>query len=175
MTDQKKRHIAILGSTGSIGTQAVEVIKAHPDRFQVEVLTTNNNAELLIEQAVALNPNVVVICNQDRYDTVFAALDPLGIKVYAGAASIASVVQMDSIDIVLTAMVGYAGLLPTMRAIEAGKTIALANKETLVVAGELIRGWPRRRASTSCPSIRSIRPFFSVSWVSFTTPLRRSS
>ena len=138
MTDQKKRHIAILGSTGSIGTQAVEVIKAHPDRFQVEVLTTNNNAELLIEQAVALNPNVVVICNEDRYDTVFAALDPLGIKVYAGAASIASVVQMDSIDIVLTAMVGYAGLLPTMRAIEAGKTIALANKETLVVAGELI-------------------------------------
>jgi len=138
MTDQKKRHIAILGSTGSIGTQAVEVIKAHPDRFQVEVLTTNNNAELLIEQAVALNPNVVVICNEARYDQVFAALDPLGIKVYAGAASIASVVQMDSIDIVLTAMVGYAGLLPTMRAIEAGKTIALANKETLVVAGELI-------------------------------------
>ena len=138
MTKRNKRHIAILGSTGSIGTQAVEVIKAHPDQFQVEVLTTNNNAELLIEQAVALNPNVVVICNESRYDTVFAALDPLGIKVYAGADSIASVVQMDSIDIVLTAMVGYAGLLPTMRAIEAGKTIALANKETLVVAGELI-------------------------------------
>ncbi len=138
MTEHKKRHVAILGSTGSIGTQAVDVIKAHSDRFQVEVLTTNNNAELLIEQAVALNPNVVVICNEARYDQVFTALDPLGIKVYAGAASIASVVQMDSIDIVLTAMVGYAGLLPTMRAIEAGKTIALANKETLVVAGELI-------------------------------------
>ena len=138
MTDQKKRHIAILGSTGSIGTQAVEVVKAYPDLFQVEVLTTNNNADLLIEQAVALKPNVVVICNQDRYEPVFAALDPLGIKVYAGAAAIASVVQMDSIDMVLTAMVGYAGLLPTIKAIEAGKAIALANKETLVVAGELI-------------------------------------
>lgn len=138
MTNNQKRHIAILGSTGSIGTQAVEVIQAHPDQFVVEVLTTNNNAERLIEQAVALRPNVVVICNEDRYDQVFSALDPLGIKVYAGAKAVASVVQMDSIDIVLTAMVGYAGLLPTIKAIEAGKAIALANKETLVVAGELI-------------------------------------
>lgn len=138
MTDIKKRHIAILGSTGSIGTQAVEVVKAHPDQFQVEVLTTNNNADLLIQQAVELTPNVVVICNEDRYDQVFSALDPLGIKVYAGANAIASVVQMDTIDMVLTAMVGYAGLLPTIKAIEAGKSIALANKETLVVAGEII-------------------------------------
>ncbi|MBN8824832.1 MULTISPECIES: 1-deoxy-D-xylulose-5-phosphate reductoisomerase [unclassified Spirosoma] len=138
MTEIKKRHIAILGSTGSIGTQAVEVIKAHPDQFQVEVLTTNNNAHLLIEQAIDLQPNVVVICNEDRYDQVFSALDPLGIKVYAGAKAIASVVQMDAIDMVLTAMVGYAGLLPTIKAIEGGKSIALANKETLVVAGELI-------------------------------------
>ncbi|GAB3756572.1 1-deoxy-D-xylulose-5-phosphate reductoisomerase [Spirosoma pomorum] len=138
MTEIKKRHIAILGSTGSIGTQAIEVIKAHPDQFQVEVLTTNNNAELLIQQAVELKPNVVVICNTDRYDQVFSALDPLGIKVYSGINAIASVVQMDTIDIVLTAMVGYAGLLPTIKAIEAGKAIALANKETLVVAGELI-------------------------------------
>jgi 1-deoxy-D-xylulose-5-phosphate reductoisomerase len=134
----QKRRIAILGSTGSIGTQAVEVIRAHTDQFQVEVLTTNNNAELLIQQAVELKPNVVVICNEDRYDQVFSALDPLGIKVYAGIKAIASVVQMDTVDIVLTAMVGYAGLLPTMKAIEAGKSIALANKETLVVAGELI-------------------------------------
>lgn len=138
MTEIKKRHIALLGSTGSIGTQAVEVIKAHADQFQVEVLTTNNNAELLIQQAVELKPNVVVICNEARYDQVFAALDPLNIKVYAGAGAIASVVQMDTIDMVLTAMVGYAGLLPTIKAIEAGKAIALANKETLVVAGELI-------------------------------------
>ncbi|GAB4028584.1 1-deoxy-D-xylulose-5-phosphate reductoisomerase [Spirosoma koreense] len=133
-----KRHIAILGSTGSIGTQAIDVIKAHPDQFQVEVLTTNTNAQLLIQQAVELKPNVVVICNEDYYDPVFAALDPMGIKVYAGAKAIASVVQMDTVDMVLTAMVGYAGLLPTIKAIEAGKSIALANKETLVVAGELI-------------------------------------
>ncbi|UFH54560.1 1-deoxy-D-xylulose-5-phosphate reductoisomerase [Spirosoma sp. KNUC1025] len=138
MTATKKRHIAILGSTGSIGTQAVDVIKANPDQFQVEVLTTNTNAELLIQQAIDLKPNVVVICNEAYYDQVFAALDPLGIKVYAGAKAIASVVQMDTVDMVLTAMVGYAGLLPTIKAIEAGKSIALANKETLVVAGELI-------------------------------------
>ena len=138
MTDQKKRHIAILGSTGSIGTQAIDVILAHPDSFVVEVLTANSNADLLIEQAARVKPNVVVIGNEDRYDQVFAALDPLGIKVYAGNNAIASVVQMDTVDVVLTAMVGYAGLLPTIKAIEAGKAIALANKETLVVAGELI-------------------------------------
>lgn len=151
MTESKKRHIAILGSTGSIGTQAVEVIRAHPDQFQVEVLTTNNNAELLIQQAIELNPNVVVIGNEDRYDTVFSALDPLGIKVYAGAKSIASVVQMETIDIVLTAMVGYAGLLPTIKAIEAGKAIALANKETLVVAGELITELARQKGVNIYP------------------------
>ncbi|GAB3224387.1 1-deoxy-D-xylulose-5-phosphate reductoisomerase [Spirosoma arcticum] len=134
----QQRKLAILGSTGSIGTQAVEVVKAYPDQFQVEVLTANDNADLLIEQAIALKPNVVVICNEDRYELVLSALDPLGIKVYAGAAAIASVVQMDTVDMVLTAMVGYAGLLPTIKAIEAGKAIALANKETLVVAGELI-------------------------------------
>ncbi|MFC5411419.1 1-deoxy-D-xylulose-5-phosphate reductoisomerase [Larkinella bovis] len=138
MTNPKKRHIAILGSTGSIGTQAIDVVRAHPDAFEVEVLVANTNAELLIEQAALVRPNVVVICDENRYDTVFSALDPLGIKVYAGAKAVASVVQMDRIDIVLTAMVGYAGLLPTIKAIEAGKHIALANKETLVVAGELI-------------------------------------
>lgn len=138
MTDLKKRHIAILGSTGSIGTQAIDVVMAHPDQFVVEVLTANSNADLLIKQAVLVRPNVVVICDESYYEQVFAALDPLGIKVYAGAAAVASVVQMDSIEMVLTAMVGYAGLLPTIKAIEAGKAIALANKETLVVAGELI-------------------------------------
>ncbi|TAE34435.1 MAG: 1-deoxy-D-xylulose-5-phosphate reductoisomerase [Cytophagales bacterium] len=138
MTDTKQRHIAILGSTGSIGTQAIDVVRAHPDQFVVEVLTANSNADLLIEQAALVRPNVVVICDETKYDQVFAALDPLNIKVYAGAAAVASVVQMDSIEMVLTAMVGYAGLLPTIKAIEAGKAIALANKETLVVAGELI-------------------------------------
>ena len=138
MSELLKRRIAILGSTGSIGTQAIDVILAHPDQFDVEVLTANQNAGLLIEQARRLRPNVVVIGDESRYDIVFAALDPLGIKVYAGPNSIAQVVQMDTVDMVLTAMVGYAGLLPTIRAIEAGKPIALANKETLVVAGELI-------------------------------------
>ena len=132
------RHIAILGSTGSIGTQALEVVAAHPDQFVVEVLTAQNNADLLISQAVTFKPNVVVIANESLFDKVQAALDPLDIKVYAGLAAIASVVQMESIHVVLTSMVGYAGLLPTIKAIEAGKHIALANKETLVVAGELI-------------------------------------
>ena len=134
----KKKNIAILGSTGSIGTQALEVIREHHDKFTVEVLTAQNNAQLLIDQAVAFQPNVVVIGNELLYDQVFAALDPLDIKVYAGAKALNSVVQMETVDMVLTALVGYAGLLPTVKAIEAKKPIALANKETLVVAGALI-------------------------------------
>lgn len=137
MTD-KKRNIAILGSTGSIGTQALSVIRDNPDRFQVEVLTAQNNADLLIAQAAEFKPNTVVIGDDRLYEQVFAALDPLHIKVYSGANALNSVVQADDIDIVLTALVGYAGLLPTIKAIEAGKHIALANKETLVVAGDLI-------------------------------------
>lgn len=132
------RRIALLGSTGSIGTQALEVIASQPEAFDVEVLTAQTNADLLIEQAAQFRPNVVVIGNDNLYDKVFAALDPLGIKVYSGASALASVVQMESVDIVLTSMVGYAGLLPTLKALEAGKPIALANKETLVVAGELV-------------------------------------
>ena len=136
--DQTKKHIAILGSTGSIGTQALEVIEAHPESFQVEVLTAQNNADLLIEQARKFNPNAVVIVNEDAYEKVKQALLPLDIKVFAGENALASIVQMDSIDLVLTALVGYSGLKPTLKAIEAGKNIALANKETLVVAGELV-------------------------------------
>jgi len=133
-----KKNIAILGSTGSIGTQALEVIEAHPDHFEVEVLTAQNNCDLLIEQSLKFKPNVVVICNEDHYQKVFDALDPKDIKVYAGEKALASVVEMDTIDLVLTALVGYSGLKPTINAINAGKNIALANKETLVVAGELI-------------------------------------
>jgi 1-deoxy-D-xylulose-5-phosphate reductoisomerase len=135
---KERKHIAILGSTGSIGTQALDVITAHPDFFEVEVLTAQDNAALLIEQAKKFKPNAVVISNDDHYKLVHQALDPLGIKVYAGDNALASVVQMDTIDLVLTALVGYSGLKPTIKAIEAGKTIALANKETLVVAGELV-------------------------------------
>lgn len=133
-----KKRIAILGSTGSIGTQALEVIASHSEDFEVEVLTANNNAELLIQQAESFQPNVVVIANEEKYLEVKNALAKHPIKVYAGDATISQVVGMSDIDLVLTAMVGYAGLLPTIKAIEAGKDIALANKETLVVAGELI-------------------------------------
>ncbi len=133
-----KKRIAILGSTGSIGTQALDVIEANPEIFSVEVLTAQNNADLLIEQAVKFLPKVVVIGNESFYDKVSAALSSFPIKVYGGNSALVSVVESDSIDIVLTAMVGYAGLLPTIHAIKAGKNIALANKETLVVAGELI-------------------------------------
>lgn len=133
-----KKHIAILGSTGSIGTQALDVIRANPDKFVVEVLTAQNNADLLILQAKEFKPNTVVIQNEGLYDKVKAALDPLDIKVYTGDKALADIVTMGSIHVVITALVGYSGLLPTVNAIKAGKTIALANKETLVVAGALI-------------------------------------
>jgi len=133
-----KRSIAILGSTGSIGTQTLDVVSKHQDRFEVEVLTAQRNATLLIEQAKQYQPNCVVIGDETLYKQVQEALAPLDIKVYTGEKALASVVEIEAIDIVLTALVGYAGLLPTINAIKAGKTIALANKETLVVAGELI-------------------------------------
>ena len=132
------KRIAILGSTGSIGTQALDVIEANPDIFSAEVLTAQNNADLLIEQAIKFKPKVVVIGNEALKDRVTSALSSLPIQVYSGDAALVSVVESDTIDMVLTAMVGYAGLLPTIHAIKAGKNIALANKETLVVAGELI-------------------------------------
>jgi 1-deoxy-D-xylulose-5-phosphate reductoisomerase len=146
-----KKHIAILGSTGSIGTQALEVIAAHPEKFEVEVLTAQNNAQLLIEQARKFKPNAVVIANETLYEQVKDALLPLDIKVFAGDNAIASVVQMDVIDIVLTALVGYAGLQPTIKAIESGKNIALANKETLVVAGDLITRLAREKGVNIYP------------------------
>ena len=136
--EPNKKRIAILGSTGSIGTQALEVIAAHPDYFEVEVLTAHSQVDLLIEQARQFRPNVVVIANANHYECARDALDPLDIKVWAGAEAIAQVVTMGSVDMVLTAMVGFAGLAPTLEAIKAGKPIALANKETLVVAGELV-------------------------------------
>ncbi|GJM28672.1 MAG: 1-deoxy-D-xylulose 5-phosphate reductoisomerase [Cyclobacteriaceae bacterium] len=132
-----RKNIAILGSTGSIGTQALEVISANSEFFQVEVLTAGSNADLLIEQSIRFRPNAVVISDSSKYQKVMQALNPLDIKVYTDNA-IADVVTMDSVDLVLTALVGYTGLLPTINAIKSGKTIALANKETLVVAGQLI-------------------------------------
>lgn len=133
-----KRNIAILGSTGSIGTQALDVVREHPENFEIYALTANENVSLLIEQAREFMPEVVVIANESKYNQLKEALSDLPIKVWAGAESIAQVVESEPIDMVLTAMVGYCGLKPTISAIKAGKAIALANKETLVVAGELI-------------------------------------
>ena len=138
LTFKMKKKIAILGSTGSIGTQALEVIEQNPELFEVEVLTANNSVELLIQQAKKFQPNVVVIANKEKYQLVSSALEDEDIKVYAGEEALNQVVEMDTIDLVLTAMVGYSGLIPTYNAVNAGKPIALANKETLVVAGEII-------------------------------------
>ncbi len=134
----KKKQIAILGSTGSIGTQALQVIEEHPDLYEAYALTANNQVELLAEQARKFMPAAVVIANEAKYLQLKEMLSDLPIQVYAGADAICEIVEANSIDIVLASMVGYAGLRPTMNAIRAGKTIALANKETLVVAGELI-------------------------------------
>ena len=136
--ENKKKHIAILGSTGSIGTQALEVISEQSNFFEVEVLTANSNSDLLIQQAIEHKPNTVVIADEEKFQEVNDALFPHSIKVYAGANALAQVVEMEPIDMVLTALVGYAGLKPTVNAIKAKKNIALANKETLVVAGSLI-------------------------------------
>ena len=135
---ENKKKIAILGSTGSIGTQDLEVISEHPSLFEIDVLTANNNSSLLIEQSKKFMPNTVVIKNEKKYKEVNNALFDLGIKVFTGEKSLEEVVEGESIDVVLTALVGYSGLKPTIRAIKKGKNIALANKETLVVAGDLI-------------------------------------
>lgn len=135
---QEKRGIAILGSTGSIGTQALEVIEAYQDKFDLQILTANRNADLLIEQAIKFKPAAVVIVDESQYTKVKDALWDYNIQTYAGVDSLDQVVTYSDVDVVLTALVGYAGLKPTLAAIDAGKSIALANKETLVVAGELV-------------------------------------
>ena len=136
----EKRRIAILGSTGSIGRQALDVIRQHRDLFEVELLTANNSSDLLISQAIEFDANAVVICNEDKYKEVSDALQPHYIKVFAGMQSVCGLVTGDNIDIVLTSMVGFSGLASTVAAVKAGKTIALANKETLVAAGKIVMG-----------------------------------
>jgi 1-deoxy-D-xylulose-5-phosphate reductoisomerase len=133
-----KKRIAILGSTGSIGVQTLEVIRQHPELFEVEVLSALNNCDILIRQAIEFLPNAVVIGNEKCYDKVVEGLKSYPVKVYAGSTSISQIVSMDSIDLVLNALVGFSGLSPTLKAIEAGKDVALANKESLVVAGQLV-------------------------------------
>jgi len=146
-----KKNIAILGSTGSIGTQALEVIRLHPENFAVTVLTTNSNADLLVTQAKEFQPDAVVIADETKWHAVRQALSHLPVKVFAGSDAITQAVQMNEIDMVLTALVGYAGLKPTLEAIRAGKQIALANKETLVVAGELITTLAKEKAVNIYP------------------------
>jgi len=135
---ENKKRIAVIGSTGSIGTQALEVIQSNPEHFEAEVLVANSNADLLIEQALAFNPNAVVIADETHYAKVKVALEPHDIKVFSGSKAVEQIVEMESIDLVLASIVGYAGLASTINAIKYKKPIALANKETLVVAGELI-------------------------------------
>ncbi len=151
MEETKKRGVAILGSTGSIGVQALEVIEKNPDQFSLEVITANSNADLLIQQALKFQPNTVVIADSSKFNEVKNALANSDIKVFAGKKSLEQVVEMSTVDIVLTAMVGYAGLAPTISAINAGKAIALANKETLVVAGELITDLARKKGVNIYP------------------------
>lgn len=145
------RRLAILGSTGSIGTQALDVVREQQGRFTVEVLTSNNNVDLLIKQAIEFKPNAVVIAQESKYAYLKEALANEPIKVFAGAEALEQVVQIDSVDMVLTALVGYAGLRPTVSAIRAGKHIALANKETLVVAGELITALAKEKSVNIYP------------------------
>jgi len=135
---EDKKRIAVIGSTGSIGTQALEVIREHPDQFATEVLVANSNAQLLIKQALEFNPNAVVIADESKYAEVKAALVPHDIKVFAGAKAVEQIVEMETIDLVLATVVGYAGLASTINAIKHKKQIALANKETMVVAGDLV-------------------------------------
>ncbi|MGX8713881.1 MAG: 1-deoxy-D-xylulose-5-phosphate reductoisomerase [bacterium] len=138
------KRIAILGSTGSIGTQALNVIRRHRDRFAVEVLCAGSNADLLIKQAKEFNPNAVVIADEAKYPVVREALGQSDIKVFAGARSMVDLMEMESVDLVLASIVGFAGLRPTLRAIECGKPVALANKETMVVAGSIVTAAARR-------------------------------
>ena len=148
--EKKKKGVAILGSTGSIGTQALDVISQHRDMYSVELLTANNNSELLIRQAIEFDATAVVICNKEKYSEVREALDPHDIKVYAGVESICDAMQFSTIDTVLAAMVGFSGLQPAIAAIKARKTLALANKETLVAAGAIITDLCEKY---SCPII----------------------
>jgi 1-deoxy-D-xylulose-5-phosphate reductoisomerase len=147
----EKRRIAILGSTGSIGRQALDVIRQHRDLFEVEMLTANNSAELLIQQAIEFDANNVVICNESKYKEVSDALQPHYIKVFAGMKSVCDLVTGDNIDIVLTSMVGFSGLASTVAAVKAGKTIALANKETLVAAGAIVMDLAAQHGSRILP------------------------
>lgn len=168
-----KKKISILGSTGSIGTQALEVIASNPDHFGLEAITANHNADLLIKQAIQFKPNLVVIANESKYQQVFDALDRHDIKVYAGESALCHAAELEEVDVVLTALVGYAGLKPTLRAIEAGKAIALANKETLVVAGELVTKLAKKKRVPILPVDSEHSAIFQCLTGEFANPIEK--
>jgi 1-deoxy-D-xylulose-5-phosphate reductoisomerase len=151
MSLAEKKNIAILGSTGSIGTQALDVVREHREKFEVSVLTANNNVDLLIKQCLEFKPKIAIICNTEYFGKVKEALSPLGITVEAGTQAMVDAMTIEDIDIVLTAMVGFSGLAPTLKAVETGKNIALANKETLVVAGDLVTELARQNGADILP------------------------
>lgn len=168
-----KKKISILGSTGSIGTQALEVIASNLDHFGLEAITANHNADLLIKQAIQFKPNLVVIANESKYQQVFDALDRHDIKVYAGESALCHAAELEEVDVVLTALVGYAGLKPTLRAIEAGKAIALANKETLVVAGELVTKLAKKKRVPILPVDSEHSAIFQCLTGEFANPIEK--
>lgn len=147
----EKRHIAILGSTGSIGQQALDVVRQHRELFEIELLTALNSSELLVRQAIEFDANAVVICNKEKYDEVNEALMPHGVKVFCGEDSMCELAAGNNVDMVLTALVGFSGLRPTITAIKAGKTIALANKETLVAAGGIVMALSKKYEAPILP------------------------
>lgn len=151
MKDSARKNIALLGSTGSIGVQALEVVRSHPDRFKVSLLTANNNADLLIRQCREFRPEIAVIGNENHLGRIREALNVIGVRAFAGPAAIVETMELEQVDVVLTAMVGFSGLAPTLKAIEKGKNIALANKETLVVAGELVTGLAKSKGIDILP------------------------
>ena len=167
------KKIAILGSTGSIGKQALEVMSAHPEEFSAEVLTAQDNDELLIKQALRFQPNCVIIGNESKYERVKKALHETDIKVFAGRQSIIDIVEMNSIDVVLTALVGYAGLEPTINALKNKKNIALANKETLVVAGELITKMAKQQSVFIAPVDSEHSAIFQCIMGEFMNPIEK--
>lgn len=169
----QKKGVAILGSTGSIGTQALEVIRSYPDKFDLQVITAQSNTKLLIEQAKQFQPNAVVIGDEDKYQEVKEALFSEDIHVYAGSQALCQVVEFHEVNVVLTALVGYAGLRPTLAAIEAGKDIALANKETLVVAGELVTARARARGINIYPVDSEHSAIFQCLVGEFQNPLEK--
>ena len=164
MASVPKKRIAIFGSTGSIGTQALEVVRSNTDLFEVEILTAQTNDELLLKQALEFNPNAVVIGDETKYSKLKDALASTSIKVFTGEAALEEVADFDSYDIMLAAIVGFAGLKPTLKAVSKGKLIALANKETLVVAGDIVMQMAWRTGRPGSREVASIPLFFNAFW-----------